>query len=207
MALPHSGSHLLSQLLGAHSSCLAIGELHGQRIGVADHVPVGHDPAVGVVGWCPPDDQVTADAHEGAGRPAAQAVPVAVAQAAAGPIASYYRATATLEAEKEAQVLARVAGVVEAIVADLDTRRHPFHVAIENWEHDRNIGTVVRTANAFLAAEAAGRGLPVLGGVPAAGAADAGHVHGPDCDHDHGPAEEPEKDPYALEDYEPAADR
>ncbi len=42
---------------------------------------------------------------------------------------------------------------VEAIVADLDTRRHPFHVAIENWEHDRNIGTVVRTANAFLAAE------------------------------------------------------
>jgi len=42
---------------------------------------------------------------------------------------------------------------VEAIVADLDTRRHAFHVAIENWEHDRNIGTVVRTANAFMAAE------------------------------------------------------
>lgn len=42
---------------------------------------------------------------------------------------------------------------VEAIVADLDQRRHPFHVAIENWQHDRNIGTVVRTANAFLAAE------------------------------------------------------
>jgi tRNA G18 (ribose-2'-O)-methylase SpoU len=42
---------------------------------------------------------------------------------------------------------------VDAIVADLDTRRHGFHVAIENWEHDRNIGTVVRTANAFMAAE------------------------------------------------------
>ena len=42
---------------------------------------------------------------------------------------------------------------VEAIVADLDTRRHPFVVAIENWRHDLNIGTVVRTANAFLAAE------------------------------------------------------
>jgi len=42
---------------------------------------------------------------------------------------------------------------VAAIVADLDTRRHAFHVAIENWHHDRNIGTVVRTANAFLAAE------------------------------------------------------
>lgn len=38
---------------------------------------------------------------------------------------------------------------VEAIVADLDTRRHPFHIAIENWQHDFNIGTVVRTANAF----------------------------------------------------------
>jgi tRNA G18 (ribose-2'-O)-methylase SpoU len=41
----------------------------------------------------------------------------------------------------------------EAVVADLDRRRHPFHVAIENWQHDLNIGTVVRTANAFLAAE------------------------------------------------------
>lgn len=40
-----------------------------------------------------------------------------------------------------------------AIVADLDTRRHSFHVAIENWQHDFNIGTVVRNANAFLAAE------------------------------------------------------
>jgi tRNA G18 (ribose-2'-O)-methylase SpoU len=42
---------------------------------------------------------------------------------------------------------------VEAIVADLDTRRHPFAIAIENWRHDLNIGTVVRTANAFLAHE------------------------------------------------------
>ncbi|MGN6781114.1 MAG: TrmH family RNA methyltransferase [Marmoricola sp.] len=40
-----------------------------------------------------------------------------------------------------------------AIVADLDRRRHGFHVAIENWQHDFNIGTIVRTANAFLAAE------------------------------------------------------
>lgn len=42
---------------------------------------------------------------------------------------------------------------LEAIVDDLDTRRHPFHVAIENFGHDFNIGSVVRTANAFLAAE------------------------------------------------------
>jgi len=41
----------------------------------------------------------------------------------------------------------------EAIVADLDKGRHAFHVAIENWQHDFNIGTVVRNANAFLAAE------------------------------------------------------
>ncbi len=42
---------------------------------------------------------------------------------------------------------------LEAIVEDLDTRRHDFHVAIENWQHDFNIGTIVRTANAFLARE------------------------------------------------------
>jgi tRNA G18 (ribose-2'-O)-methylase SpoU len=41
----------------------------------------------------------------------------------------------------------------EAIVADLDAKRHTFHIAIENWQHDMNIGTVVRTANAFLAKE------------------------------------------------------
>ncbi|CAN5200870.1 RNA methyltransferase [soil metagenome] len=39
----------------------------------------------------------------------------------------------------------------EAIVDDLDRRRHAFHVAIENWQHDFNIGAVVRNANAFLA--------------------------------------------------------
>ncbi len=38
---------------------------------------------------------------------------------------------------------------VEAVRADLLARSHPFHVAIENWQHDLNIGTVVRNANAF----------------------------------------------------------
>lgn len=37
----------------------------------------------------------------------------------------------------------------EAIIADIDTRRHPVHIAIENFGHDANIGGVVRTANAF----------------------------------------------------------
>jgi tRNA G18 (ribose-2'-O)-methylase SpoU len=41
----------------------------------------------------------------------------------------------------------------EAVVEDLDLRRHDFHVAVENWQHDFNIGSVVRTANAFLARE------------------------------------------------------
>ena len=38
---------------------------------------------------------------------------------------------------------------VEAIRAQLDTHRAPLHVAIQNWEHDFNIGSIVRTANAF----------------------------------------------------------
>jgi len=40
---------------------------------------------------------------------------------------------------------------MEAIVADLDEHRHPFHVAIENWQHDMNIGSILRSANAFAA--------------------------------------------------------
>lgn len=42
---------------------------------------------------------------------------------------------------------------LEAIVEHLDAKRHPFHIAIENLEHDFNIGSIVRTANAFLAKE------------------------------------------------------
>jgi tRNA G18 (ribose-2'-O)-methylase SpoU len=38
---------------------------------------------------------------------------------------------------------------LEAIVAELDLHRHRLHVAIQNWEHDFNIGSMVRTANAF----------------------------------------------------------
>nr|CRL54601.1 spou rRNA methylase [Mycolicibacterium fortuitum subsp. fortuitum DSM 46621 = ATCC 6841 = JCM 6387] len=37
----------------------------------------------------------------------------------------------------------------EAIIADIDHRRHPLHIAIENFGNDANIGAVVRTANAF----------------------------------------------------------
>lgn len=38
---------------------------------------------------------------------------------------------------------------LSAIVADLDLRRNPLEIAIENWQHDLNIGSIVRTANAF----------------------------------------------------------
>ena len=38
---------------------------------------------------------------------------------------------------------------VEAIKHELDGQRHALHIAIENWQHDLNIGAIVRTANAF----------------------------------------------------------
>ena len=38
---------------------------------------------------------------------------------------------------------------IEAIRADLASRRAGLHIAIQNWEHDFNIGSIVRTANAF----------------------------------------------------------
>jgi len=38
---------------------------------------------------------------------------------------------------------------VDAIVGDLNKRRHKLQIAIENWQHDLNIGSIVRTANAF----------------------------------------------------------
>jgi tRNA G18 (ribose-2'-O)-methylase SpoU len=47
---------------------------------------------------------------------------------------------------------------MEAIVSDLDAKRHPYYVAIENWQHDLNIGSIVRTANAFLA-----KGVHIVG--------------------------------------------
>lgn len=38
---------------------------------------------------------------------------------------------------------------VDEIKKDLGLKSYPLHVAIENWQHDSNIGTIVRTANAF----------------------------------------------------------
>ena len=41
----------------------------------------------------------------------------------------------------------------DAVRDFLDRERHGFHVAIENLDHDFNIGSIVRSANAFGAAE------------------------------------------------------
>ncbi len=38
---------------------------------------------------------------------------------------------------------------VEAIQSDLSATARPIHIAIENYQHDYNIGTIVRSANAF----------------------------------------------------------
>ena len=37
----------------------------------------------------------------------------------------------------------------EEIVTDLDKKRTPIEIAIENLSHDFNIGTIIRNANAF----------------------------------------------------------
>lgn len=50
------------------------------------------------------------------------AVPVEVAKVSAGPIDAAYRGTATLEAEDEATVMARTAGVIEQILAEEGAR-------------------------------------------------------------------------------------
>ena len=69
------------------------------------------------------------------------------------PVGERYDATLLAEGDRRNVVDRYRYWTMAAIVADLDTRRHDFHVAIENWQHDFNIGTIVRSANAFLAAE------------------------------------------------------
>jgi membrane fusion protein (multidrug efflux system) len=82
--------------------------------------------AIGAAGCSKSEGENPAQAGHGAAgggpgggnRPEQPAIPVAVTPAVSGSISSYYRATATLEAEKEAQILARVTGVVESLLAE-----------------------------------------------------------------------------------------
>ena len=74
-------------------------------------------------------------------------------EAGTGLVASRYDPDLLREGDRRNVVDAYRYWTVEAIVADLDTRRAGVHVAIENWAHDMNIGSVVRTANAMNAAQ------------------------------------------------------
>lgn len=47
---------------------------------------------------------------------------------------------------------------VGEIKSDLNKSRHNFHIAVENFQHDFNIGTIARNANAFNAA-----GIHIIG--------------------------------------------
>lgn len=65
------------------------------------------------------------------------------------PIGEWYDATLLAEGDRRNVEDKYRYWTVEAIKADLDKSRHDVHVAIENWQHDMNIGTIVRNANAF----------------------------------------------------------
>lgn len=102
-----------------------------------------------LAGWALPgcggrQDRAT-PAAQAAGQPAPGAdatpaqppTPVAVTAAAIGPIASRYATTATLESEKEAEVLARAAGVVRTLACEEGdlVREGQTLLTIENDEY------------------------------------------------------------------------
>ena len=60
------------------------------------------------------------------------------------PVGEQYDAQLLAEGDRRNVVDRYRYWTMEAIVADLDRRRHGFHVAIENWQHDFNIGTIVQ---------------------------------------------------------------
>ncbi|MFH6890922.1 MULTISPECIES: TrmH family RNA methyltransferase [Corynebacterium] len=66
-----------------------------------------------------------------------------------GPEAEKYDPELLAEGDRRNVVDAYRYWTREAIREDIDKRRHALHIAIENFENDSNIGTVVRTANAF----------------------------------------------------------
>ncbi len=107
----------------------------------------------------PADDAPDVAAQDGAPRAPYDPMPHGPAEVGVGPWpgdwpeGERYDATLLADGDRRNVVDRYRYWTLEAIVADLDLRRHDFHVAIENWQHDFNIGTVVRTANAFLARE------------------------------------------------------
>lgn len=65
------------------------------------------------------------------------------------PTESYYDAELLREGDKRNVLDKYRYWTNDAIKEDLNTKNHPLHIAIENWQHDFNIGTIVRSANAF----------------------------------------------------------
>jgi membrane fusion protein (multidrug efflux system) len=74
-----------------------------------------------------------------AGRPELPTMSVAVEPAARGDIATYYRATASLDPDKRADILARVSGVVERLIAEEGDRvskgRILLHIEDDEYRH------------------------------------------------------------------------
>jgi RND family efflux transporter MFP subunit len=86
----------------------------------------------------------------GNGKPAAPPAPVAVKPAVVGSIASTYKATATLEADKQADILSRVAGVVESLGCEEGdaVRGGGLLLRIDNDEYQLRVDqAAARTAN------------------------------------------------------------
>jgi membrane fusion protein, multidrug efflux system len=99
---------------------------------------------------CGRKDGNAAGAATPATSPPEQALPVAVQPAVTGDIARHYQATATLEAEKEAVVLARVTGVVERLLAEEgdDVREGQALLVVANDEYRLRVAQAeARTAN------------------------------------------------------------
>lgn len=96
------------------------------------------------------DSAAAGDPREGGGRPDAPPVPVSVEPAKIGSISSTYSANATLEAEAEAEVLARISGLVQRLLheeGDAVRAGEPL-LQIENDEYRLRVEQAeARTAN------------------------------------------------------------
>ena len=82
----------------------------------------------------------------GGGRPQLPTMSVAVEPAALGDIATYYRATASLDPDKQADILARVSGVVQQIVAEEGDRvtkgQVLLHIEDDEYRHRTTMARV-----------------------------------------------------------------
>ena len=94
----------------------------------------------------PPAEGRSPGTGPGAGRPELPTMSVAVEPAALGDIATYYRATASLDPDKRADILARVSGVVERLVAEEGDRvsrgKVLLHIEDDEYRHRTTMARV-----------------------------------------------------------------